>query len=201
MPAKTAPRTLVLASASPRRAALLRMLGLEFTTHVTSIDETPGAGEAPADVAPRLARAKALAVPRPPSPALVIAADTIVVIDGAILNKPADEAEARRFVGRLAGATHEVITALAVRACPEESIACESAVSRVTFAPMTADEIAWYAGTGEGRDKAGAYALQGIGALFVAGIEGSYTNVIGLPLDRLYPHLVHWGLIAPAPLR
>ena len=195
------PRTLLLASASPRRAELLRMLGLEFTTVVTSIDETPRDREAPEDLAPRLARAKALAVPPPPGRALVIAADTIVVIDGDVLNKPVDEAEARRFVGRLAGATHEVITALAVRACPEESIAMESAVSRVTFAPMTAEEIAWYAGTGEGRDKAGAYALQGIGALFITAIEGSYTNVIGLPLDRLYPHLLDWGLIPPAPRR
>jgi septum formation protein len=128
----------------------------------------------------------------------VVAADTIVVIAGDILGKPADEAEARRFLGRLAGATHEVITAFAVRACPEESVACECAVSRVTFAPMSADEIAWYAGTDEGRDKAGAYALQGIGALFVRSIEGFYTNFIGLPLDRLYPHLVRWGLLAGA---
>jgi nucleoside triphosphate pyrophosphatase len=195
------PRTLLLASASPRRAELLRMLGLEFSTVATSIDETPGAGEAPAVVAPRLARAKALAVPPPPGRTLVIAADTIVVIDGAILGKPADEAEARRFVARLAGATHEVITSIAVRACPEESIACESSVSRVTFAPLSAEEIAWYAGTGEGRDKAGAYALQGIGALFITAIEGSYTNVIGLPLDRLYPHLVRWGFLGPAPRR
>ena len=194
-------RTLLLASASPRRSALLSMLGLRFTTVPTSIDETPRDGEAPADLAPRLARAKALAVPPPPGPALVVAADTIVVIGGAILGKPADEAEARRFVGRLAGTSHEVITALAVRACPEESIACESAVSRVTFASMSADEIAWYAGTGEGRDKAGAYALQGIGALFVSAVEGSYTNVIGLPLDRLYPHLVRWGCLTPAPRR
>lgn len=197
----TPARALVLASASPRRADLLRMLGLAFATAPTSIDETPRAGETPEALALRLARAKALAVAPPDGAALIVAADTIVVIDGAILNKPGDDDESRRFVGRLAGRTHEVITAIALRACPEESLVCEHAVSRVTFAPLTPAEIAWYAGTGEGRDKAGAYALQGIGALFITAVEGSYTNVIGLPLDRLYPHLVRWGLlpVAPAP--
>ena len=188
-------RAILLASASPRRADLLRMLGLEFTTVPAAIDETPRDGEPPGDLAARLAREKALAVAAPDRPAVIIAADTIVVADGRILGKPRDAREARRFVGLLAGRVHEVVTAVAVRAIPEEEMAVETAVSRVTFAPMTDAEVDWYAATGEGMDKAGAYALQGIGALFVTAVDGSYTNVIGLPLDRLYPHLRRWRLL------
>ncbi len=197
------PRVIVLASASPRRAELLRLLGLEFTVVPTAIDETPRPGETPGDLAERLAREKVQAVSGPlPSPALVVAADTIVVLDGEIFGKPRDRDEAARMVGRLAGRTHEVITAVAVRALPEETVACERALSSVTFALLSAEEIAWYAASGEGWDKAGAYALQGLGAVFVTGIEGSYTNVIGLPLERLYPHLRRYGLLpAPFPAR
>jgi septum formation protein len=188
-------RAILLASASPRRADLLRMLGLEFATVPAAIDETPRDGEPPLRMAARLAREKALAVTAPAGPAVIIAADTIVVTGDRILGKPRDVQEARRFVGLLAGRVHEVVTAVAVRAIPEEEMAVETAVSRVTFAPMTEEEIDWYTATGEGMDKAGAYALQGIGALFVAAVEGSYTNVIGLPLDRLYPHLKRWRLL------
>jgi len=196
-----AARALVLASASPRRADLLRMLGLAFTTVPASIDETPRPGESPEALALRLARGKVLDVAPPTGATLIVAADTLVVIAGEILGKPRDDDESRRFVGRLAGRTHEVVTAIALRACPEESIICEHAVSRVTMAALSPAEIDWYTGTGEGRDKAGAYALQGIGAQFITAVEGSYTNVIGLPLDRLYPHLVRWGLLPPAPAR
>jgi septum formation protein len=188
-------RAFLLASASPRRSELLAMIGVRFRATPVVVDETPRPGEGPGPLAARLAREKALAVAIPPGPALILGADTVVVVDGTILGKPADEEEARRFVGLLAGRTHDVITAFALRACPEETVVVETAMSRVTFAPMSEAEIAWYAATGEGRDKAGAYALQGIGALFVRSVEGSYTNVIGLPLDRLYPHLVRWGLI------
>ncbi len=188
-------RAFLLASASPRRAELLASIGVPFHAAPVVIDETPQPGEEPGPLAERLAREKALAVPAPAGPAIILGADTLVVVDGAILGKPRDDEEARRFVRRLAGRTHEVVTAFALRACPEGSVAVESAVSRVTFAPMSEEEIAWYAATGEGRDKAGAYALQGIGSLFIPAVEGSYTNVIGLPLDRLYPHLVRWSLI------
>jgi septum formation protein len=188
-------RAFLLASASPRRAELLALIGIPFRVAPGVIDETPRPGEEPGPLAARLAREKVLAVPAPAGPAIILGADTLVVVDGAILGKPRDDEEARRFVRLLAGRTHEVVTAFALRACPEETVAVESALSRVTFAPMSEAEIAWYAATGEGRDKAGAYALQGIGALFVQSVEGSYTNVIGLPLDRLYPHLVRWGLI------
>ena len=188
-------RALILASASPRRAELLGMLGLAFTVRPADVDETPRPGESPAAVALRLARDKALALAPPAGPSLFVAADTLVVIDGRVLGKPQDDAEARAFLALLAGRTHEVITAVAVRACPEEAIETGAVTARVTFAPLTPEAIDWYAGTGEGRDKAGAYALQGKGALFIDRIDGSYTNVIGLPLEWIRPRLARWGLL------
>ncbi len=170
------------------------MLGLPFHLAPTGVDEIPLPDEAPGDMAERLARAKAMATPAAP-PSLIIAADTIVVIDGQVLGKPRDRQESAAFLRRLAGREHEVITGLAVRALPEGDLRSERVVSRVRFAPLTEAELDWYVATGEGMDKAGAYALQGIGALFVAAIEGSYTNVIGLPLERLYPHLKLWRLL------
>jgi len=188
-------RLIVLASASPRRADLLRAIGVPFTVRPAGIDESQRPGEAPGALADRLARAKAAAAPGG-SPSLVIAADTVVVVDGQVLGKPSARDDAAHMLGRLAGRAHDVITAMALRVLPEETVVVERALSRVTFAPMTPAEINWYVATGEGMDKAGAYALQGIGALFVTGIEGSYTNVIGLPLERLYPHLRRLGLLA-----
>jgi|SRR6185503_3754533 len=192
-------RRLVLASASPRRADLLAQLGLRFEVRPAGVDEAPRPEEAPPDLALRLARDKALAVDPAPGPSVVVAADTLVVLDGEVLGKPADTMEAARFVSRLAGRTHEVMTGFAVRAHPEETIETDLAVSRVTFAPMTLEESDWYARSGEGLDKAGAYALQGIGAIFVRSVEGSYTNVIGLPMERLYPHLRRFGLLSGLP--
>jgi septum formation protein len=171
------------------------MLGIGCSVRPVEIDESPLPGEAPADLALRLARDKALAIAAPPDPALVIAADTVVVAGDRILGKPRDREEARRFLAVLSGRTHSVITGLVLRLCPEEEITAESAESKVTFAPLSGAEIDWYAASGEGMDKAGAYALQGIGALFITSIEGSYTNVIGLPLERLYPHLRRWRLL------
>jgi len=152
-------------------------------------------------MAQRLALIKAKALPPSGSPSLAIAADTVVAIRDVVLGKPRDLQDARRMLRLLAGRTHDVITAVALRVLPEDTITCERSVSHVTFAPMTSEEIDWYAGTGEGMDKAGAYALQGIGALFIQSIEGSYTNVIGLPLERLYPHLRRSGLLPPSPPR
>jgi septum formation protein len=191
-------RSIVLVSASPRRADLLRHAGLEFTVRPSEVDETPFPGEAPGVLAERLARAKVLALPAPPFPALAIGADTVVAVADSVLGKPRDRAEAREMLRRLSGRVHEVTTAMALRTLPEETIVCERVVSRVTFARLSDGEIDWYAETGEGMDKAGAYALQGIGALFIESIAGSYTNVIGLPLERLYPHLrLHDVLPAP----
>ena len=194
-------RSLVLVSASPRRSDLLRQAGLEFAVWPAEVDETPLPGETPGDLAERLACAKARALPPARRPILAIAADTVVAIGETILGKPRDPGDARRMLGLLSGRTHEVITAVALRALPEGTVVSERCLSRVTFAPMSARDVAWYAGTGEGMDKAGAYALQGIGAFFVASIEGSYTNVIGLPLERLHSHLRRYGFLDPPPPR
>ena len=193
-------RSIVLVSASPRRSDLLRLAGLTFTVRPVEVDETPRPGESAGFLAERLARAKVQALTKAPSPALAVAADTVVSAAGALLGKPRDRADARRMLRLLAGRTHEVTTAVALRELPEETITCERTVSSVTFAPMSAEEIDWYVATGEGMDKAGAYALQGIGALLIRSIAGSYTNVIGLPLESLYPHLRRHGLL-PVPTR
>jgi septum formation protein len=131
----------------------------------------------------RLAKEKAAARVEPGE--LVLAADTVVVLDGEILGKPADEADARAMLARLAGREHTVMTGIALA---EGSDGARTAVeaSRVRIAPMSAEEIAWYVATGETLDKAGSYAAQGIGAIFVAGIAGDYTNVVGLPLPATY---------------
>lgn len=194
-------RSLILVSASPRRSDLLRLAGLDFTVRPADVDETPLPGEAPGDLALRLACAKARALPVPDRPALLVAADTVVAIDGTTLGKPRDPADARRMLGLLSGRTHQVITGVALRVLPEETLVSDRVLSLVTFVPMSGEEIDWYAATGEGMDKAGAYALQGIGAYFIASIEGSYTNVIGLPLERLHPHLRRFGLIGESPAR
>jgi septum formation protein len=190
-------RRLVLASASPRRSELLRLAGLDFEVAPADIDETPRPGETPGALAARLAAAKAAATAPGSLPALVLAADTVVAVGGRLLGKPRDEAEARVMLGLLSGRAHEVTTAVAARLLPEESTIVETVASRVTFAPMSADEIAWYAKSGEGMDKAGAYALQGKGCLFVASVDGSYTNVIGLPMERILSILRRCGVRAP----
>jgi septum formation protein len=186
-------RALILASASPRRSELLRLAGLTFTTRPVGLDETALPGEEPAALAARLARAKAAALPAPAEPALILGADTVVILAGRVLGKPADATEARVMLRLLAGRTHEVITAVAARATPEETFTLEHATSRVRFTPMTDEEIDWYGATGEGLDKAGGYAVQGRGGLFVAALEGSYTNVIGLPMEQVVPMLRRHG--------
>lgn len=191
-------RPVVLASSSPRRAELLRLAGFPFQVRAAEVDEAPLPGERPGDLADRLARRKASSPSPLPSPCLAIGADTVVAVAGAVLGKPRDLDEARRMIRRLAGRWHEVITAVAVRALPEETLLCERATSRVLFAPMSEEEIDWYASSGEGMDKAGAYALQGKGALFISAIEGSYTNVIGLPMEILYRMLRRYDVL-PAP--
>lgn len=194
-------RPLVLASASPRRAELLKTAGLAFTVRPTDVDETPRPGEEPRALAERLARAKVGALGGLPSPGLAIGADTVVAVDDLLLGKPRDDAEARVMLARLSGRTHEVTTAVAVRAVPEETIACACVASRVRFATLSEAEVDWYVASGEGLDKAGAYALQGLGSLFVEAIDGSYTNVIGLPMERLYRLLRPHGFGPQEPAR
>ena len=172
-------RPLVLASGSPRRRELFAQLGVAFDVVTPDVDETPLVGEGVDAMVRRLAAAKASAVAF--ANAIVIGSDTAVEIDGEILGKPADPAEAVRMLRRLAGRTHRVHTAVAVSHGRE--VVSGETVSEVTFVEMTDDEIEWYAATGEPLDKAGSYGLQGIGGLFVESVTGSVTGVLGLPLD------------------
>ena len=178
---------LVLASRSPRRSHLLRDAGYKFDVVPADVDERRLPDEPPRDYVVRLARAKAAAVASGAGAdaenRVVVAADTIVVIDGEVLGKPADRQESAAMLGRLAGRTHEVLTGVAVAAGERVLVTVET--TRVTFAAMEPDRIAWYVATGEGDDKAGAYAVQGLGSRFVEWIEGSYTNVVGLPIARV----------------
>lgn len=177
---------MVLASGSPRRRELLAGLGLRFEVRAADVDETPHPGEAPRDYVLRLAREKAAAVARSGAPGeLVLAADTTVVLDGEILGKPVDEEDARRMLRLLAGREHEVLTGVALQEVAGRGAAAVEA-TRVRMAPLDDREIGWYAATGEPRDKAGAYAIQGLGSLFVEAVDGNYSNVVGLPIPAVY---------------
>lgn len=174
--------SLVLASASPRRADLLRAAGLEFTIRVADIDETQLPDESPHAYVARLARQKAQAVARPDE--IVLGADTTVVIGQQVAGKPIDAEDARRMLRMLSGEWHEVLTAIAL--VRNETVLSEVAVTRVKFAAMTESEIDWYVETGEPFDKAGAYGIQGFASRFVESIEGNYANVVGLPVQVVY---------------
>jgi septum formation protein len=178
---------LVLASASPRRQELLRNAGIAFTVEAANIDESPLAGESPRECAERLAREKALAISRKHPQDFVLGADTIVVVDGAMLGKPCDQADAARMLRMLAGRKHEVITGVCV-VSPVASgkISVGSEITLVTMADLTEDEIREYSTSGEPMDKAGGYAIQGIASRWVSRIEGDYCNVMGLPVARVY---------------
>jgi septum formation protein len=173
---------LVLASASPRRAQILRELGVPFRITVSHVDEALRAGEGGAATVERLARAKAKAVARGET-LPVLGADTEVISDGRILGKPKDAADAVSMLSGLAGREHEVVTGL----CVALGERLHSAVERtsVRFAPMSAPELSWYAATAEPLDKAGAYNVYGLGGLFVESLSGSPSNVAGLPVRLL----------------
>lgn len=173
---------LILASASPRRAELLRSAGFEFEVLPAEVDETPGPDEAPLSYALRVARDKAAAAFAKcrKSGSSILAADTVVVKDGEILGKPNDSEDARRMLRRLAGGVHDVHTAVVVRTPTEQRE--EIVTTRVRFVPLDEAEIEWYVASGETEGKAGAYAIQGRAARFVDRIEGSWSNVVGLPI-------------------
>jgi septum formation protein len=171
--------TLILASASPRRAELLAAAGILFLTRPVDVDERPLDGEPPRDYVLRVARDKARACDAPVG-SIVLAADTAVVVDDRILGKPADAADAARMLRLLSGRVHLVLTGVALRRGETEVAAVES--TAVTFDRLTEDDVAWYTATGEPSDKAGAYAVQGLASRFVIRIDGSYTNVVGLPV-------------------
>jgi nucleoside triphosphate pyrophosphatase len=182
-------REIVLASASPRRAELLASAGFRFTVETADVDESEQPGEAPEEYVLRVARAKARCIAdryRGRPAAVVLAADTTVVAKGQILGKPADDTEAIRMLEQLSGAVHEVFTGVVALAGGRE--AAEVVRTRVHLVPITPDEIRWYVGTGEPMGKAGAYGIQGRAARFIDWIDGSWSNVVGLPVatvDRL----------------
>ena len=187
----TNPRV-ILASQSPRRRELLNLVGIAHEVQPADIDESYLAGERPRAHAERLARGKtAVIVTREPD-AVVIGSDTIVVVDGDVLGKPADDGDAARMLARLAGRSHTVITAVAVAWRGETRSAVEEV--GVTFHPLTPREIAAYVATREPMDKAGAYGIQGYGATIVSRVDGDYFAVMGLPLQRLTRVLASLGL-------
>ncbi len=183
---------LILASASPRRAEILTSVGWEFTKDSADIDETELPGESPEDYVQRLAREKAEAVAQKYADAIVLGADTTVVIDNQILGKPVDLADAKRMLKMLAGNWHDVLTGVALVEKnlkseiqnPKSNVGMQR--TRVKFAEMSESEIDFLAENGEPLDKAGAYAVQAQAALFIEGIEGDYWNVVGLPVNLVY---------------
>lgn len=186
---------LVLASASPRRREILETLRVAFEVRVSGANEERLEGEAPAGYVRRVATEKALDVARGcETGVFVLGADTTVVIDGELLGKPEDDAASRGMLRMLAGRTHEVLTGVALCRAGAGLEKAITVTTRVRFRPITYDEVELYVATGEGRDKAGAYAVQGIASGFVAGIDGSYSNVVGLPametIDLLVSHRV-----------
>ena len=172
---------MILASASPRRAELLRSAGYEFDIVAADVDESIRDGESPASYVRRLAAEKSTAAAVGSDLAsIIVGADTTVVVDGEILGKPADDADVARMLRRLSGRRHHVVTGVSLRRGGHEVGRVET--TTVQFAPLTDEDIAWYVASGEGRDKAGAYAIQGLASRFIPRIEGSYSNVVGLPL-------------------
>jgi len=200
---RTLAPVLHLASASPRRRALLEQIGVAHEVVVTGVDEGALPGERPRDYVERLALAKARAAAAQPgrTPLPVLAADTTVVLDGELLGKPRDRAEGLSMLGRLSGRTHKVLTAVALLAgCGLEHL--RTSVSHVRFRTIGPAEREAYWETGEPLDKAGGYAIQGFGAVFVAHLEGSYSGVVGLPLCETAELLQEagiawWGTIDP----
>ena len=179
MPDAGVASTVVLASASPRRAELLRRIGLDPVIRPSDVDESVRPGESPASLVARLAREKAAATRRDATD-VVVAADTLVVLGAEVLGKPADEAAAERMLRLLGGTTHRVLTGVHVTRGEHHSASVEETVVR--FRALSRREMAAYVATGEPFGKAGGYAIQGAGAMFVESITGSYTNVVGLPL-------------------
>jgi septum formation protein len=175
-------RNLILASGSPRRRELLDNARIVFSVRVAAVDETRGEGEAGVEYVRRLAELKARAVPREPDE-WVLGADTTVVVDEHILEKPLDAADARRMLTLLAGRTHEVITGICL--LTPVGVTVDHEITLVKFAALSPAEIDEYVATGEPFDKAGAYGIQGRASAFVERIEGCYFNVVGLPVARV----------------
>jgi septum formation protein len=183
---------LILASASPRRRELLAAAGLSFIVRPADVDERPYPDETPAEYACRLAREKADAVDAPEE-AVVLGADTVVVLEEHLLEKPRDPQDAARMLRLLSGRTHEVITGICLRLGSRRVV--DLARTRVEFAALSAREIEAYVASGEPMDKAGAYGIQGLASKFVERVDGCYFNVVGLPLALVYRHLKALGAV------
>jgi septum formation protein len=177
---------LVLASRSPRRREILEQAGIPFVVRAAEVDETPLPGEPPRDYVARVARLKAAAAAAGDGE-IILGADTTVVIQGEMLGKPEDPADAIRMLELLSGQRHQVLTGICLLSAARRIEDC--AETSVWFAPLSRQEIAGYAASGEPMDKAGAYAIQGLASKFVRRIEGCYFNVMGLPVALVYHHL------------
>jgi septum formation protein len=184
----------ILASSSPRRRELLASIGLDFEVLPSHVPEVHQAGEAPEEYVARLSRDKANALATQHHERWVIAADTTVHLRDQLLEKPADAQDAKRMLATIAGETHMVYTGVTLQNVAGGYCDTRVAETEVRMLPLSAEEIAWYVGSGEPLDKAGAYAAQGIGAVFIESIHGSYTNVVGLPLATLFQMLRRAGI-------
>ncbi|HKN23957.1 MAG TPA: Maf family protein [Candidatus Acidoferrum sp.] len=185
---------LILASSSTRRAQILRDAGISFSVLSSAVDETPYGNESPQQMVQRLADAKAdLVAARAVGPAILVAADTVVVLDGQILGKPRSTDDARRMLEFFSGRTHSVVTGVTLIRLPEMERRQFIESTLVTFVPLSPDEISRYLSTDEPYDKAGAYAIQGHAGRYISRIEGCYFNVVGLPLARLVAALQELG--------
>ncbi|MGE5253656.1 MAG: Maf family protein [Planctomycetaceae bacterium] len=193
-------RPLILASASPRRQELLSSTGISFEVLASEVDEGIREKETPEEYVARLARQKAEKAGNRHKDRWVLAADTVVVVDGRMLGKPGGPQEAREMLGMLSGREHRVITGFCLVYGDSGKSREETVTTRVRFKKLSPREIDWYLGTGEPFDKAGAYAIQGKAAFMVKEIEGSYTNVVGLPLTEVIQTLQEMGALDPSRL-
>ena len=185
---------LILASQSPRRRELLGLIAAGFSVCPADIDETRAERLTMEARVAALSARKARAVSAEHAGAAVVGSDTVVVLDGVPLGKPADAADAKRMLSALSGRTHAVVTGVAL-ALPDGRVLQDATVTRVRFAPLAEAEIDWYIASREPMDKAGAYGIQGLGARFIEGIEGDYYSVMGLPVRRLYEMLRESGIV------
>lgn len=197
----TLTRPLVLASASPRRREILTRLGLTFSVHAADLDETQQEGESPVAYVARLAEEKARAIARlcGQEPRAVLGADTTVVLDDEVLNKPLDAADSERMLRALRGREHTVHTAVALLLWPEDQLRVITVSTRVRFRAFSDATLRGYVASGEGRDKAGSYGIQDLGAALVSELAGSYTNVVGLPAAQTIELLEALGLLGAWP--
>ena len=186
---------LILASASPRRADLLREAGIDVEVQPAHVDENVQPGEPPEIYVRRVAESKALAISAGAAGRYVLAADTAVVVDGEILGKPSGPEDAARMLRRLSGRTHLVVSAVCLMKDGQRVVDTEVAVTAVEFAELSPAEVDWYVASGESMDKAGGYGIQGLASRFVTRIAGSYSNVVGLPVAVVYRMCTTAGLL------